>query len=67
MQPVTYTPRIYVVKSVPYIVGVVSSTHAEPHECIFAAMAEAIRFARARRGSVEVDVDGRVVWSSAAQ
>lgn len=63
----TYTPRIYVVKSIPYIVGVVNSTHAEPHTCIFAALADAIRFARGRRGSVEVDVDGRVVWSSAAQ
>lgn len=60
----TYAPRIYVIKSVPYIGGVVSSNWAEPHTCIYAALADAVGFARRRRGTVEVDVDGLTVWSS---
>lgn len=60
----TYTPRIHVMKSVPYIVGVCHTTWATQHDCIYAALTDAVRFARRGRGSVDVDVDGRVVWSS---
>ena len=57
MQPVIHTYR-----TVPYIVGVVSSTSAHKHDCIYAALAEACRFARGRRGSIEVDYNGKTVW-----
>lgn len=60
----TYQPRIFVIKSVPYIVGVVNNNWAEPHTCIYAALADAVGFARGGRGAVEVDVDGITVWSS---
>lgn len=60
----TYTPRIYVIKSVPYIAGVVNNTIAKPHTCIYAALADAVGFARGGRGTVEVDVDGLTVWHS---
>lgn len=58
----TPNPVIYAVFTRPYISGVVSTMTARRYDCIYAALADAYRFARGERGSVDIDVNGLVVW-----